>query len=131
LRTTRSGVQFAPVDESILEKKEGNKKVDRNAKIEWYFNPEANRAVEKSRTFEEPPNTPTLQQNVLEATVEGDELGRDVTNVAINYLFGDLGFFCRDSFLKEPDIALYSDSKEYKNLKSKLSEFHILDALDF
>jgi len=46
-----------------------------------------------------------LQQNVLEAAVEGDELGRDVTNVAINHLFGDLSFFCRDSFLKEPDIA--------------------------
>jgi len=58
-----------------------------------FFNPEANRAVEKSRTVEEPPNTPILQQNVLEAAVEGDELGKDETNVAINHLFGDLVLF--------------------------------------
>ena len=32
LGRTRSGVQFAPIDESIVEENEGNKKVDREMK---------------------------------------------------------------------------------------------------
>jgi len=72
LRTTRSGVQFAPVDESIPVRKEGSKNVDREMqRLSGFFNPEANTAVERSGTVEEPPNTPTLQQNSLEAAVEG------------------------------------------------------------
>jgi len=46
LRTTRSGVQFAPVDESILERKEGNKKVDREMqRLSGFFNHEANSVI--------------------------------------------------------------------------------------
>lgn len=100
-------------------------------RLSGFFNPEASKAVEKTGTVEEPTNAPTLLQNGLEAAVEGDESGKDVTSIAINHLFGDLAFLCRDSFLKEPDIALYSDSTEYKNLKSKLSQLHILDGLDY
>ena len=72
-----------------------------------------------------------MQQNCLKAAVEGNELGRDVTSIAINHLFGDLAFICRDLFLQEHDVALYSDSVEYKNLKDKLSKLHILDCLDY
>ena len=64
LRTTRSGVRFAPVEESILDKKDENKKVHREMqKFSTFFNPEASRAVEKSKN--EPPNNPPLQQNAL------------------------------------------------------------------
>ena len=100
-------------------------------RLSGFFNPEASKAVEKTGTVEEPTNAPTLLQNGLEAAVEGDELGKDVTSIAINHLFGDFACLCRDSFLKEPDIALYSDSTEYKNLKSKLSQLHIVDGLDY
>jgi len=100
-------------------------------RLSGFFNPEASEVIEKERTVEEPINAATLQQNSLEAAVEGDELEKDATSVAINHLFGDLAFFCRDSFLQEPDVALYSDSVEYKNLKEKLSKLHILDGLDY
>ena len=86
---------------------------------------------EESDTVESAKNDPTEQQNDLEAAVEGDELGRDVTSVAINHLFGDLAFFCRDSLLQQPDVAFHSDSVEYANLKVKLSKLHILDGLDY
>jgi len=90
LRTTRSGVRFAPVDKIILSKK--GKNVYREMKrFSSSFNPEANTAVD---TFEE---TPTLKQDAL----EDEKLGRDVNTVAIDHLFGDLGIFCRASFVKE------------------------------
>ena len=113
LRTTRSGIQFAPEDEIIPDKQDGNVKVMQEMKkLSGFFNPEASEVVEKERTIEEPTNAAILQQNSLEAAVEGDELEKDATSVAINHLFGDLAFFCRDSFLQEPDVALYSDSVE-------------------
>ena len=114
LGRTRSGVQFAPTDESIEEESEGNKKVDREMKrLSTFFNPEASKAVEK-----------------LEV-VQTDELERDGTSIAIDHLFGVLGFFCRASFIKEADTALYSDTTEYAKVKSKISKLHILDRLDF
>jgi hypothetical protein len=100
-------------------------------RLSGFFNPEASKAVEAATTVKEPANALTLQQNGLEAAVEGDGLGRDVTSIAINHLFGDLAFVCRNLFLQEPDVALYSDSTEYKNLKAKLSKLHILDGLDY
>ena len=33
--------------------------------------------------------------------------------------------------MEEPELALYSDTKEYEALKTKLSKMHILDALDY
>ena len=100
-------------------------------KLSGFFNLEASKVVEKERTIKEPVDVATLQQNNLEAAIEGDKLGKDVSSIAINHLFGDLAFLCRDSFLQEPDIALFSDSVEYKNLKEKLSELHILDGLNY
>jgi len=114
LGRTRSGVQFAPIDESIVEGNEGNKKVDREMKrLSTFFNPEASKAVGKL------------------GIVHTDDLERDGTSIAIDHLFGDLGFFCRASFIKEADIALYSDTAEYVNVKSKISKLHILDRLEF
>lgn len=34
-------------------------------------------------------------------------------------------------FIEEPDIALYSDSNYYENIKSKSSDLHIWDGLDY
>ena len=93
------------------------------------LNPEATTAIDESER--ESKNYPNPQQNNLETAIEGDELGRDATNVAINHLFGDLSFFCRDEILQELDIVLYSDSTEYENLKAKLLKLHILDGLDY
>ena len=74
LRTTRSGVRFAPVDESILNKKDENRKVYREMKrLSSSFNPEANRGVD---TFDE---SPTLKQDAL----EDKKLGRDVNTVFV------------------------------------------------
>ena len=95
LERTRSGIQFAPIDEIIEEESVGNKKVDREMKrLSTFFNPEASKAVEK-----------------LEV-VQTDELERDGTSIAIDHFFEDLGFFCRASFIKEVDIALYPDTTE-------------------
>jgi len=116
LRTTQSGVRFAPVDESILNKKDENRKVYREMKrLSSSFNPEANRAVD---TLDK---SPILKQDAL----EDEKLGRDVNTVAIDHLFGDLGFFCRASFVREPDIALYSDTTEYANIKSNICNLYI------
>jgi len=120
LGRTRSGVQFAPIDESIVEEIEGNEKVDREVKrLSTFFNPEASKAVG---------NLGIVQTDDLEREIEFE---RDGTSIAIDHLFGDLGFFCRASFIKEADIALYSDTTEYINIKSKISKLHILDRLDF
>ena len=78
------------------------------------FNQEARDAVEKaksdavekaesdsvkndeSETVKSDMDDQNKQQNDLEAAVDGDELGRDAASMAINHLFGDLAFFCRD-----------------------------------
>lgn len=67
----------------------------------------------------------------LKAAITGDQLGRDTTSIAINHLFGDLAFFCRDSILQQLEVVLYSDSTEYSNVKAKLSKLHLLDGLDY
>ena len=123
-RTTRSGTRYAPYDEPIDTTK--NESVRREMqKLSGFFNPEA------SKVAQEPDNVPTVQTDNLEAAAEDDRLGRDATTMAINQLFGDLAFFCRNKFMQEPDIALYSDNKEYKDLKTKLLKLHILDGLDY
>ena len=97
-------------------------------KLSSSFNPEANKAV---GTFEkiqnEIQNAPAMKRDGL----SGDQLERDGTSIAIDHLFGDLGFFCRASFIKETDIALYSDTTEYVKVKSKICNLHILERLDF
>ena len=93
------------------------------------FNPEATTAIDESER--ESNNYPNPQQNNLETAIEDDKLGRYATNVAINHLFGDLAFFCRDEILQELDIVLYSESTEYENSKAKLLKLHILDGLDY
>lgn len=122
--TTRSGIRFAPDDEVISENQGQNERVNQEMRrLSSSFNPEANGAVER---IEE-------AKDSLEAAVEGDEVGRDATSIAVDHLFGDLAFGCCESFLREPDSALLlvSDSDEYENLKKKLSEMHILDGLDY
>ncbi len=34
-------------------------------------------------------------------------------------------------YIEGPDIALYTDSNDYENVKSKSSDLHILDGLDY
>ena len=57
------------------------------------------------------------------------QLGRDAVNIATDHLFGDLGLFCRATFVKETDIA--SKTTEYTKVKSKICNLHILERLDF
>ena len=95
-----------------MEKKGENEKIYREMKkLSSSFNPEANKAVEEIQ------NAPTTKQDD-----RGDQLGRDAASIAIDHLFGDLGLFCRATFVKE---------REYTKVKSKICNLHILERLDF
>ena len=137
--TTRSGVRFAPVDETIHERHGGDAKLRRSMqRLSASFNQEASDAVEKAKSdgVEKAESDALEKDEIVESArddqgVGGDELGRDAASVAINHLFGDLAFFCRDSLLQQPDVAFHSDSEEYAILKARLSKLHILDGLDY
>ena len=135
-RTTRSGARLDPVDENLIGTTRSGFRFRSMQRLNASFNREASGAVEKAdsdavKKAESAMNDQSKQQNDLEAAVDGDELGRDTTSVAIDHLFGDLAFFCRDSLLQQPDVAFHSYTEEYTTLKAKLSKLHILDALDY
>ena len=101
-------MRFAPDDEVIPKNQGQNKRVNQEMRrLSSSFNPEKSEAVER---IEE-------AKDCLEAAVQGDEVGRDATSIAVDHLFGDLAFGCCESFLQEPETTLHSDSDEHENLK--------------
>ena len=119
LRTMRSGQKFGPSGKEMAISEERNKHaVMAMKKLSSSFNPDANRvlhALRKGESKDEGESKSVSEDlefanvNIVSGyrlenvTQEEDKVEKNIASTAIEHLFRDLAFICRDTFLQKPE----------------------------